>query len=131
METKTYWISDVNYGDSDIELKIVDTQTWQSCYLGLNDHTHLQHFLPYFEQTDLDLIEHLRRLETIGDLRYNLWISAVNYLDTGVFFNLMDLESGKVWSIALHDDASLSHFLPYLKPADVALIEKLREMDSK
>jgi len=58
METRTYWISDVNYETAGVFLKIVDTETWQSCYLGLNDHNQLKQFLPYFEQTDLDLIEH-------------------------------------------------------------------------
>jgi len=131
MNKVTYWISDVNYENNGVTLKIIDTETWQSCYLGLNDYEHLQQLLPYFEQTDLDLIEHLRRLETLGDLKYNLWISAVNYLDTAVFFDLMDLESGKVWSIALHDEETLNKFMPYLKPADVALIERLKMMDSK
>ena len=131
MNQRNYWISDVHYNANDITLKIVDTETWQSCYLGLNDHEHLQQYLPYFEQTDLDLIEHLRRLESEGDLKYNFWVSAVNYLESGISFNLMDLETGKVWTIALHDEETLKKFMPYLKPADVALIERLKMMDSK
>ena len=129
MEHKTYWINDVNYGQKDVELKIVDTQTWQACYLGLNDHQQLQNFLPYFEKTDLDLIAHLRKLDSDNNLKYNLWISTINYLDTGISMNIMDLETGQVWPVGLHDDEMLNKFLPYLKPADIALIERLRLMD--
>ena len=129
MEHKTYWISDVNYGQKDVELKIVDTETWQACYLGLNDNKQLQNFLPYFEKTDLDLIAHLRQLDSADDLKYNLWISAVSYLDTGISMNIMDIETGQAWPVGLYDDEMLSQFLPYLKPADIALIERLRLMD--
>ena len=129
MNKRTYWISDVNYDTDNVTLKIVDTDTWQSCYLGLNDNQQLQTFLPYFEKTDLDLLAHLRKLHSADDLKYNLWISAVNYLDTGVSVNVMDIETGQVWPVGLDDEQALNKFMPYLKPADLALIERLRLMD--
>lgn len=129
MNKRTYWISDVNYDTDDVTLKIVDTDTWQSYYLGLNDNQQLQTFLPYFEKTDLDLLEHLRKLDSADDLKYNLWISAVNYLETGISVNVMDIETGQVWPVGLHDEQALNKFMPYLKPADLVLIERLRLMD--
>ena len=129
MNKHTYWISDVNYDTDDVTLKIVDIDTWQSCYLGLNDNKQLQNFLPYFEKTDLDLLEHLRKLDSTDDLQYNLWISAVNYLETGISVNVMDIETGQVWPVGLHEEQALAKFIPYFKPADLALIERLKLMD--
>lgn len=57
------------------------------------------------------------------------WISAVNYLETGVSVNVMDIETGQVWPVGLNDEQALNKFMAYLKPADLALIERLRLMD--
>jgi len=62
MNIGQYWISDVLYLEKGVSLKIMNTETGQTSYLGLDDNNHLQKYLSHLGKKDLELINHLRQL---------------------------------------------------------------------